>query len=163
MAAGSTYTPIATQTVSGGSTTSVSFTSIASTYTDIIAVIQGGASAGCSVLTQFNGDTATNYSSTFIEGDGTSAASGRNTTQANIFSGNAYNSQGNNIVQIQNYSNATTYKTALWRGNYAGNLTQAGVGLWRSTSAINRVDFLLSGGKFWNSGTTFTLYGIAAA
>jgi hypothetical protein len=65
-----------------------------------------------------------------------------------------------------NYSNSTTYKTVLGRSNRASSDTAADVGLWRSTSAITRID-LAMGGSFptnnFASGSTFTLYGIAAA
>ena len=64
-----------------------------------------------------------------------------------------------------NYSNTTTNKTVLARGNNASDAsypgTEAFVGLWRSTAAINRIDFS-SNSKTWNAGT-FTLYGIKAA
>jgi len=61
-----------------------------------------------------------------------------------------------------NYANTTTYKTFLVRGaNTAGNI-DADVGLWRSTAAINSVTVLIGSGSL-SSGSTFTLYGIAAA
>ena len=67
------------------------------------------------------------------------------------------------IVQIQNYANTTTYKTLLGRGNRAGGEVQANVGLWRKTpEAINSITIKIGSGNF-NSGTIFSLYGIAAA
>ena len=77
MAAGSTYTPIATTTASG-SASSVTFSSIPSTYTDLVIVadILGAASTADAVL-RFNSDTTSNYSETVIRGDGSSAASAR--------------------------------------------------------------------------------------
>ena len=70
--------------------------------------------------------------------------------------------QNNAIVQFQNYSNTTTYKTVLSRGNNASNLVEAFVGLWRSTSAITAIDIKTQSGNF-SIGSTFTLYGIKAA
>jgi hypothetical protein len=65
-----------------------------------------------------------------------------------------------------NYSNATTFKTVLSRGNRASAETAADVNLYRSTSALTRID-LAMGGSFptnnFATGSTFTLYGIAAA
>jgi hypothetical protein len=65
-----------------------------------------------------------------------------------------------------NYSNATTYKTWLSRNNRASASnapgTEALVGLWRSTSAITELVIGLTGGNF-DTGSTFTLYGIKAA
>ena len=76
MTSGPTYTPIATQTL-GSSAASVTFSSIPGTYTDLmlISFAQGQASGGDNRLVlQFNGDTATNYSSTYLIGNGTTAS-----------------------------------------------------------------------------------------
>ncbi len=67
------------------------------------------------------------------------------------------------IVQIQNYSNASTYKTCLIRGNDANNYVLATVGLSRSTSAITSISLATSSGAQFVTGSTFTLYGIKAA
>jgi hypothetical protein len=61
-----------------------------------------------------------------------------------------------------NYSNTTTNKTALIRGNNAALFTDATVGVWRSTAAITSIT-LASDGAAFDSGSTFNLYGIAAA
>ena len=63
------------------------------------------------------------------------------------------------IIQIQNYSNSTTYKTALGR---SAQQSVATVGLWRSTSAITAVKIYPASGNF-DTGSIFTIYGIAAA
>jgi hypothetical protein len=65
-------------------------------------------------------------------------------------------------MHIQNYSNATTYKTALMSERDAGAVAQSKVCLWRSTSAINRLD-LISGSGNITAGGIFTLYGILSA
>jgi hypothetical protein len=67
----------------------------------------------------------------------------------------------NSIINIQNYSNSTTYKTVLARSNNAATGTDATVALWRSTSAITSIDYYLNSGS-WATGSTFTLYGIKA-
>jgi hypothetical protein len=61
--------------------------------------------------------------------------------------------------QFQNYSNATTYKSILMRVGKATNGTDAMVGLWRSTSAINTIKLMGSNALYG----TLTLYGIKAA
>jgi hypothetical protein len=68
------------------------------------------------------------------------------------------------VTNIQNYSNATTYKTVLSRGGGAntGNLVIAYVGTWRSTAAITTIDLINDSGNF-AAGSTFSLYGITAA
>ncbi len=162
MPAGSTYTPIATTTL-GSSASSVSFTSISGSYTDIQIVFAGAITSGFDAIgLQFNGDTGSNYSRVFIAGNGTAASSSLSSSQTTMQIGIMGTERSNSIFNVMNYSNTTTYKTALARGNASANATRAGVGLWRSTSAINRID-LVAGSSTFISGSTFTLYGIASA
>ena len=161
-----TYTPIATTTL-GSAVNSVTFSSIPSTYTDLVLVIQYQSSANCVANITFNNDTATNYSTTYLSGSGTAAASTRGSNETSIgtvWSGANFNGKlGQIIVQVQNYSNTTTYKTALNRTSSAGGEATATVGLWRSTSAINRIDVTGTVAANFSIGSTFTLYGIKAA
>ena len=165
-----TYTPIATYTVSGSSTTSYTFSSIPSTYTDLVLISNCASSNGSdSLFFRVNGDTGTNYSFTYLYGQGTSAVSNRITNAA-------YGSAGYYVVpatgfdfvsifNLQNYANTTTYKTAICRANSTGSTypgAEASVSLWRSTAAVNSITLLLLTGNFV-SGSTFTLYGIKAA
>lgn len=162
-----TYEKIATNTL-GSAASSVTFSSIPATYTDIVAVINGGGSANINVSMQFNGDTASNYSITAVAGDGSSASSTRRTSQTAMrLDENSFTSTtlgaSNLIVSIMNYANTTTYKTVLSRSNNAAAGTSAIVGLWRATpAAINQVVINAIGGN-WITGSTFTLYGIKAA
>jgi hypothetical protein len=179
MAAGSTYTPIFTTTL-GSAAASVTFSSIPSTYTDLVLVsfAQGQASGGDNRLQlQFNGDTATNYSSTYLVGNGSTASSARDTNRSQIDNVTQLADSGSSsfspfIHHIMNYANTTTYKTVLQRGNDAGDTTTsyrqtgASAGLWRSTSAITSIVIKGGGGNSssgFSAGSTFTLYGIAAA
>ena len=166
MAAGSTYTPIATTTL-GSAASSVTFSSIAGTYTDLILEIVGNVSASAYTKLYFNGITTATYSATQLYGDGSSAGSARQATG----SGLGYiqfnylytaSSQGQARIQIQNYSNSTTYKNCIIREDDASYNTIARVGLWQSTAAITSVTVERVSGN-WNIGTTATLYGIAAA
>ena len=157
----STYTPIATTTGTGSSGT-VSFTSIPSTYTDLIIVATGtGSASTTSFEMRFNNDTGSNYSRTYMLGNGTGASSGRDPNGVSINLGVA-EANNNAIIHIMNYSNTTTYKTAIERINAISSFTAAVVGLWRNTAAINRIDLFLGTGT-WNTTATFTLYGIKAA
>jgi hypothetical protein len=164
-----TYEKIATTTL-GSAASSVTFSSISGAYTDLILVMNvGGSVSGNAINMTFNSDTSTNYSDTGLWGTGTSAASGRhvNATNAALSIGigvstNAFDTQ--TMVQIQNYSNTTTYKTYIARtGNTAGSYpgTEVVFGLWRSTAAISTVS--VACGANWVTGSTFTLYGIKAA
>jgi hypothetical protein len=172
MAAGSTYTPIATTTL-GSAAASYTFSSIPSTYTDLVLIssLQNTASFVDAYVQVGNGsvDTGTNYSSTILTGNGTSASSTRQTSATAVFMdyngappvGGSFNAC---VTQFMNYNNTTTYKTWLHRANNAasGGGTDAIVGLWRSTSAINTIKIFISGSNI-ATGSTLTLYGIASA
>jgi len=165
--AGATYTPIASTTTSG-SASSVTFSSISGAYTDLVVVINyDSVTAGNQSLNmRFNGDTATNYSYTILRGSGSAAQSARGSSDDRIYCGSSStgvtNIASTAIIQIQNYSNTTTYKTALIRDNNPDYYLFANVGLWRSTSAITSLTFYQSSYNFIN-GSTFALYGITAA
>jgi hypothetical protein len=150
----------------GTATPSITFTGISQAYTDLILVINGQCSSGGSQNTwlNFNSDTATNYSSTTLYGDGTSAVSTRNSNQTKGgFCALASGVNSTVIYQIQNYSNATTYKTVLGRGNVSNDIVDTRVSLWRKTpEAITSIVVGISGGVNYNVGSTFSLYGIKA-
>jgi hypothetical protein len=164
MAAGSTYTPISTQTL-GSATASVTFSSIPQGYTDLVLVdnAKSASGAGDSELdVRFNGDSGSNYSTTFLYGNGSSALSGRTSNESYIYISRAGETAGLGISHFQNYSNSTTYKTVLSRGN-STNYVFAWVGLWRNTNAITSMTLTRNGGLNFVTGSTFTLYGILAA
>ena len=169
MAAGNTYTPIATNTLSS-TATSVTFSSISGAYTDLVLVcsIKPSDTTGPSVLLRFNGDTTTTYSCTVLYGNGTAASSSRRsaTDYFRIFD-NGLSTVSTSVItttitSIMNYANTTTYKTGISRGNTSDKGTEACVSLWRSTSAITSVEVLVAAGGF-ATGSTFSLYGILAA
>lgn len=164
----SAYEVISTQTL-GTAVASVTFSSIPATYTDLVLIANSSTTTvGSSEINKltFNSDTASNYSTTTLGGDGSSAASFRGTSVAYIRAGR--NSQNGdsyfvpNKIQIMNYSNTTTHKTILAQGPEASNYIENDVGLWRSTSAITSVT-LTAGTNNYKVGSTFTLYGIKAA
>ena len=160
-----TYEPIATTTVSTATNT-VTFSSISSSYTDLIIVTNVKSTSTENMSMRFNSDTGSNYSRTVLTGNGSSASSDRQTSATSI--GTDYNGYFDcsnfnqaKIIQIMNYSNSTTYKTCLIRSNRAQSGTDAIVGLWRSSSAITSVTLGANSLNF-ATGSTFTLYGIKA-
>jgi hypothetical protein len=162
----STYEKIAAQTL-GSATATVTFSSIAGTYTDLILVTADiiNTTNVLGMYIQFNSDTGSNYSRTFMEGNGSSASSSRSSNQTSMMLGRSYGGDRTmNIFQIQNYSNTTTNKTALCRYGSPGSSSAVGaaVGLWRSTSAITSIVVGLEGGANMSAGCSFTLYGIKA-
>lgn len=157
-----TYEKIATTTLSTGG--NLSFTSIPSTYTDLVLVASspGATNVGSVIGLRFNNDTGTNYSDTILYG-GNATGSTKNNNASYIMALYYFglkSVQSTLIYNIMNYANTTTYKTTLIRAN-SGQETDAIVGLWRSTSAINRVDLFVDSSTFVSS-STFTLYGIKA-
>lgn len=166
MAAGATYTPLATTTL-GSSASSYTFSSIPSTYTDLVIIISGTTSvADRTIRAQFNSDTGSNYSMTNVLGYSGGAISQRvsNVTSAYLSSSSDTTNPATYISNVMNYSNTTTYKTVIARDSTNGSSSTAAalVSLWRSTSAINSITLFPNTGN-WNTGSTFTLYGIAAA
>jgi hypothetical protein len=165
MAAGATYEPIATTTL-GSAAASYTFSSISSAYTDLVLICNATAASGDNLVIQFNGDNAANYSWTNFGGNGTTATSvrGANTNLPYLHYVSGINTtQANVLINIMNYSNTTTYKTAISRGNNSSYGTDASIVLWRSTAAISSITLLTRGAVNIASGSTFTLYGIAAA
>jgi hypothetical protein len=164
-----TYTPIVTTTLTSNG--NITFTSIPSTYTDLVIVGNlrtTNPSASDVVFMDFTyGGTA--YSSTWLTGNGSSAASARDTnaagmnTNVQIPAASAPSETfGTFISHIMNYSNTTTFKTALNRGSSAGVLVTASVGTRRNTAAINVIT-VAGGNAVLAVGSTLTLYGIKAA
>ena len=158
-----TYTPIQTKTLVSAQST-VSFTSIPSTYTDLILICNATLTSGTSAFgIAFNGQSST-YSYTYMYGDGSSANSGR-TGGPNVHIGHAGSVPDTVKAHIMNYSNTTTYKTVIATSSLANAYEMATVGLWQYTlasSAINQIDISPDSSTF-AAGSTFTLYGILAA
>jgi len=167
-----TYNCIATETLSSAQS-SVTFSSISGSYTDLVLVGSakslntGTDSIGIAV----NGNTGTIYSRTYLEGNGSAVTSGRQTAQIRIVSDYIMGTSGTAdfgvyIWNFMNYSNTTTKKTVLFRGNNTavsgGWNTSAMVYLVDTTSAITSLTIATMNGPNLAIGTTFTLYGIKA-
>jgi hypothetical protein len=159
VAAGSTYTSIAT--ISAGGTTTATFTSIPSTYTDLVIAIGGAYSGTTYASFTFNGDgTSSNYSYTRLLGYSGGTLSDRSSGSDGFSLGST---RGTVIANVQNYSNSTTYKTMLVRENDGASAVGAYVYLWRNTAAITSIAITPKSSGTWTSGSVLTLYGIAAA
>lgn len=159
----STYEPITTQTL-GSNQSSITLSSIPQTYTDLIVIASGESTSGGSMLTRFNSDTGSNYSTTYLYGTGSGAASASNTNQSvGIFMMRTpTNALGGGILHINNYSNTTTYKTGLSRSIGYDPIVWLSCGLWRSTAAISTITFTDESSGNFKTGFTVTLYGIKA-
>lgn len=158
----STLVPIATNTLTA-TASAITFSSIPQTYTDLMVVLCGthtGSGLAGLRISSVNGDGGTNYSDTLLQGSGTAANSARNISETSMNIGLISSSQADSTFHIMNYSNSTTYKTFIGRGNDTSSYIRLGIGLWRNTAAIT--SFSLSGVTF-SVGVTATLYGIKAA
>ena len=162
----STYTPIATQTL-GSAAATVTFSSIPQNYSDLVIVMNYGFSGTAdypSIL--FNGDSSWSlYSSTWTGGEGTAATSGRYTGNGYLLApfppastNQLYSHTG---IHIQSYT-SNQNKTFLVRTSVGNNGTGAAVSLYRSTSPITQIVLRGVSGANFLTGSTFTVYGIAA-
>jgi hypothetical protein len=158
-----TYEPIFTYTLPSAQA-SYTFSLIPGTYTDLVLIITGTVSTEGSARFQCNGDTSTNYSTTLLFGNGASALTGRAANQNFGAIGRIGTVVSNSIIHFMNYSNATTFKTVLSRGNLSNAYVTAQATLWRATpAAITSIVLTPENAANWDTGTTFTLYGIKAA
>jgi hypothetical protein len=172
----SSYESIATA-VGTGSNSSITFSSIPSTYTSLqIRILTKATRTGSSGTNdgflQFNGDTGSNYSYHYLIGDGSSpsAAGGASQTSMRIaridqssFSG-LTNMMAVGVIDIHDYASTTKAKTVRYiTGNDTNNVgdgqVNLGSGGWFSTSAVNQVSIFVSGTSFTTS-TVISLYGI---
>ena len=160
-----TYDLIASQTL-GSAAASITFSSIAASWTDLRVVLVGTPVTASSAGIQFNSDTGTNYSFTGLYGDGTTASSFSTNNSTYVYGSNTNTSYSSFILwDIFSYA-GSTYKTVLSSGSLDMNGTgyvRRSVGLWRNTSAINSITIMLAGGNSYNTGTTAQLYGIKSA
>lgn len=160
-----TYEPIATTTL-GSAASSITFSSIASSWTDLRLVLAGLATADLNAHFRFNSDTGSNYSYTYVYGDGSAAASGVLSNFTRIQPYDSVYSSTPSLITLDVFSYAgSTFKTSLMTQsndkNGSGTVSRT-VGLWRSTSAITSCSITASTSTF-NTGTTATLYGIKNA
>jgi hypothetical protein len=160
-----TYTLINSTTLNTATAT-VTFSSIPSAYTDLVLVAWGGVS-GNEFGLQFNSDSGTNYGQTALAGNGSTATSTRNTNYNGVGMGGLASRSAPAIVNILDYSNSTTFKASLIRGEQTRSAVEsviAFVNTWRNTSAITSITIRdLGSSNNIASGSTFRLYGIEAA
>jgi hypothetical protein len=168
-AAAGAYESIAT--VNGnGSATTLTFSSIPSTY--VALQIRGIANDanGFNIALQFNGDTGSNYAFHRLLGNGStvSAAGFATQTYANYIGAcaSATSIFSAHIVDIHDYASTTKAKTIrTFTGadaNGSGPVSLSS-GLWTSTSAITSISLVNTGPNAFITGSSFALYGIKGA
>lgn len=161
MPAAPTYDALATTTLSSSQST-ITFSSISASYTDLVIVITGTASGATSnVGVRFNGDSASNYNGQRLLSDGGATSAERQNTNY-IMVGDVNTALFIGTIHLNNYSDTETFKTALSSMGNASAYYGIYSGTWRSTAAINQIDIIKPGQTF-SSGTTVDLYGIQKA
>lgn len=161
MADTATEIALATTTLASPTTT-ITFSSIPSTYTDLRVVVSALGTAG--LYCQLNSDTAGNYSYTLMYSSGSAVAttSATSTSRVQLTVGINLSSSIPTFYGIDYFSYAgSTYKTLSYGSNQDLNGTGYvvnGVGMWRSTSAITSISIYSTSNL--STGTTATLYGI---
>jgi hypothetical protein len=162
-----TYEPIATTTL-GSAASSITFSSIPATYTDLRLVLFVKVSAADDLRLRFNTSTTTVYSYTYLYGNGTAASSGfqSGTTYINPAQPNQLPTAQFSLITADIFSYAgSTNKTVLCTNSNDLNgsgVAERTVGLWRDTSAVNQIVLSPASGQF-AIGTSATIYGILKA
>ena len=165
-----TYELISSVTVGAGGASSIDFTSIPATYTDLCvkaSLRQDVAYANASI--RFNSDSGSNYSTRLVRGDGSATASSTQSgTSADLFpianrSTYTANTFANGEVYIPNYTaavNKSFSADAVNENNATAADAALKAGLWSSTATISSITLLPdTGAKFVQYSTAY-LYGI---
>jgi hypothetical protein len=161
-----TYEPIATYTFPNSSSSSYTFNSIPGTYTDLAIIGHVKSTSASSLSLRFNGDGGSNYWTYVKYPTGSTVTNARYTSQTVgyiNYLGTPFNSGqfGAVNIDILNYASTSMWKHGLSRtGSYQFG-PEFAVMQWRSTSAITSLSIFA--GAAFDTGTTFTLYGIKAA
>ena len=165
------FESIATTTVGAGGSSTITFSSIPSTYTHLqIRALSKSTTAGtanASFTAQFNSDTGSNYTRHALTGDGATVSASGAASQTSIRAGGNAEANSTNIfavsvIDILDYANTNKYKTL--RTLFGSDLNGSGEinfrsGAWMNTNAITSVLLTPSSGNFAQY-SSFALYGI---
>ena len=166
-----TFELIASYTASG-SVSSIDFSSIPSTYTDLCLKLSSRAATGgaVDVLIQFNTDsTSGNYSQRQIQGAGSGTpGSGTGNQQSATSDGSSDTAStfANSEIYIPNYAGSTakSFSTdSVTENNGTTAYATLRAGLWSGTAAINAIKLTHNGGVSFATNSTAYLYGVKNA
>lgn len=156
---------IETQTVGSGGAASVTFSSIPGTYKHLQIRATGLIASGTSgVIMRFNGDSASNYFTHTLGGNGTSAYSDNSVNPSTSI--DAYywnNSISGGVLDILDYASTSKFKTSRVLNGFDNNgsgFVMIRSGLWRSTSAVTQIVFSVGSGVNLAQHSTLALYGV---
>jgi hypothetical protein len=169
-----TYVKIASVTVGSGGASSIDFTSIPSTYTDLVVKVSARSSRSAfqqdDLSYRFNSSTSSIYNYVQIRGSGSAAISTNPGSVTYNYAGqiNSSTSTSNTFsnveIYIPNYAGSTN-KSSSVDGVQENNQTEAFAtlvaNLWSSTAAITSISLLLNiNSNNFLQYSTATLYGI---
>ncbi len=169
------YESIATTTVGSGGSSTITFTSIPSTYQHLqiryIARDTLGTADVAGLLLRFNSDSGTNYTRHYLLADGASVYTGGSTSRTSI-NGGLVLSGGSpasvfaaGVIDILDYDDTNKYKTyRVLSGVDTNGTSPPGYvdfesALWLSTSAVTSITITLPSGNYAEY-SSFALYGI---
>jgi hypothetical protein len=174
-AAAGYYESIATVTVGSGGASSITFSSIPSTYTHLqirgISRTTNAANQARNARIYLNGDTASNYAWHTIRGDGSSAVADGGGSSVGVIMTSVDDSTTAStyaaaVIDILDYTNTNKYTTlrSLSGVDYnGGGWSTMHSTLWTNTNAVTSIELYNSGSVNWKQYTTFALYGIKSA
>ena len=166
--AANSYESIATVSVGSGGSSSITFTSIPSTYQHLqLRGITKNASSSNFAAMRFNSDTGSNYSAHYLDGDGSSAtAGGASNYDRSYFGYTGTSSQTNifgvSVIDILDYKDANKYKTVRVLTGVDANgsgTVELSSSSWRNTAAITDINIFFSSTNFAEY-SQIALYGI---
>ncbi len=159
-----TYKYIGAITVGSGGATSIDFTSIPSTYTDLLLKTSiRNVDGVVDTYFAFNGSTSS-FTARRIYGTGSATASDTTARIAGFGNSSGYTAStfSNNDIYIPNYAGSTN-KSYSVDSVTENNATQAysvlGAGLWSNTAAINQITITAATGNLAQYSSAY-LYGI---
>ena len=162
------YDSIATVTVGGAGSSSITFSSIPANYTHLqLRIMNLSNSSGNSLNTIFNGDTGSNYPIHALYGNGATVSvygfASQTAATGGIAGTSTYPSV--TVIDILDYANTSKYKTLRALSGYDSNNTANGYlfyvsAAWLNTSAINSINIT---GMTFAQYSSFALYGIKGA
>ena len=166
----STFTLIASSTVGSGGAANITFSSIPSTFTDLIIKLSARSSdsaTSAGVVMQFNGSSSS-LTYRLLEGDGSTAASYNGTT-GRIGVTDAATSTASTFgsleVYIPNYAGSTNKSSStdsVQETNGTTAYADLSANLWSNTAAITSIALTLQAGNFVQHSTAY-LYGVKNA
>lgn len=166
-----TYTLIASSTVGSGGAADITFSSIPSTYTDLVVHLTARTTATgtmTNIKLDFNGTTS-NRSFRGLYGTGSAAGSETDTTiMAGYVSGDGAtaNTFGSTFIYIPNYA-SSNYKSvstdSVGEDNATYALANLNAALWSDTAAITSIKLYPDASKNFKQYSTAYLYGIKSS